>query len=70
MSVEIDMKLLVSDKYTLEKIKNSEILTRYYKDDFVIRQTFSEYLDTPDWDLDQNNYILRIRKWENYHVAP
>ncbi|NLL38925.1 MAG: CYTH domain-containing protein [Clostridiales bacterium] len=69
MSVEIDMKLLVSDKYTLEKIKNSEILTRYYKDDFVIRQTFSEYLDTPDWDLDQNNYILRIRKWENYHVA-
>lgn len=69
MSVEIDMKLLVSDKYALDKIKSNEILARYYKDDFIVRQTFSEYLDTPDWDLEQNNYILRVRKKDTHHIA-
>ena len=69
MSVEIDMKLLVSDKYMLEKVKNSEMLTRYYRDDFIVRQTFTEYFDTADWDLEQNNYILRVRRKDAYRVA-
>lgn len=69
MASEIDMKLLVPDKYTLDKIKNNEVFSRYYKDDLTIRQTYSEYLDTPDWDLEQNSYILRVRRKNTHQIA-
>lgn len=69
MSSEIELKLLLPNEHALEKIKSDDILARYYKDDFVLRQTYSEYLDTPDWDLEQNDYILRIRNKGEYSVA-
>ncbi|NLO48514.1 MAG: CYTH domain-containing protein [Clostridiales bacterium] len=69
MSSEIEVKLMLPDKFILDKITKDEFLSRYIKDDPIIRETYSEYYDTPDWVLEKHGYILRVRRTDNVSVA-
>lgn len=69
MSSEIELKLVLPDKYAIEKIKKDDILSRYYKDEFSVRETFSEYYDSSDWALSHNDFILRVRNTGGRDVA-
>jgi inorganic triphosphatase YgiF len=69
MSSEIEMKLMLPDKYTMDKIIKDEFLSQYIKDDLTIRETYSEYYDTPDWALEKHGFILRVRRTGGISVA-
>jgi inorganic triphosphatase YgiF len=69
MASEIEIKLTLPDKFSVERIIGDEFFTRYIKDEFTVRETLSEYYDTPDWALAENDYFLRIRELNGRHVA-
>ena len=61
MATEIEMKLSVPDKQTLDQVLNDPELLQYAKDDFEVRNMFSTYYDTPDNTLHQRKWTLRLR---------
>ena len=61
MATEIEMKLSVPDKETLDRVLSDTELLQYAKDDFEIRRMVSTYYDTPDNLLHQRKWTLRLR---------
>ena len=47
MATEIEMKLGVPDKATLDNVLSDTELLQYAKDDYVTRRMVSTYYDTP-----------------------
>lgn len=69
MSSEIEIKFVLPEKHILEKITGDDFLARYIKDELIVRETDSEYYDTPDWALEKHGYILRVRRVNGMDVA-
>lgn len=61
MATEIEMKLSVSDQEALEKVLSDPQLLQYAKDDYEVRHMKSTYYDTPDNQLHQRKWTLRLR---------
>ena len=61
MATEIEIKLGVPDKETLDRIALDSELTQYMRDDFEIRTMRSTYYDTPDHQLAKRLWTLRLR---------
>ena len=61
MATEIEMKLGVPDKATLDNVLSDTELLQYAKDDYVTRRMVSTYYDTPDNMLHQRKWTLRLR---------
>ena len=61
MATEIEMKLGVPDKETLDRVLNDPELLQYAKDDFTVRHMVSTYYDTPDNTLHARKWTLRLR---------
>lgn len=61
MATEIEMKLSVPDQATLEKVLGDPQLLQYAKDDYEVRHMKSTYFDTPDNQLHQRKWTLRLR---------
>ncbi len=60
MSSEIKFRILIPGKIFITKAMNEDIITRYMRGDFMIYQSDFIYYDTPDWDLAENRYLLRV----------
>lgn len=69
MATEIEMKLSVSDQETLEKVLGDPQLLQYAKDDYEVRHMKSTYYDTPDNQLHQRKWTLRLRDEGGQTVA-
>ena len=69
MATEIEMKLSVPDQETLERVLADPELLQYAKDDYAIRRMKSIYYDTPDNQLHQRKWTLRLRDEDNFRVA-
>lgn len=69
MATEIEMKLSVPDQETLEKVLGDPQLLQYAKDDYEVRHMKSTYYDTPDNQLHQRKWTLRLRDEGGQTVA-
>ncbi len=69
MATEIEMKLKVPDLDTLNHIFSDPELLQYTKDDFEVLHMQSTYYDTPDHQLHQRKWVLRLRKEDTQTVA-
>lgn len=60
MASEVKFRIIVPGKIFITKAMNEDIFTRYMRGDFMIYQSDFVYYDTPDWDLAENGYSLRV----------
>jgi len=60
MASEVKFRIIVPGKIFITKAMNEDIFTRYMRGDFMVYQSDFEYYDTPDWDLAENGYLLRV----------
>jgi triphosphatase len=69
MSAEIEIKYNLPNAHAEEHIIKDEQIQSYIKDPFKLRESRSEYYDTHDWLLSENNYALRITLLNDYKVV-
>lgn len=69
MATEIEMKLSVPDQKTLEQVLSDPEILQYTKDDYVVRHMTSTYYDTPDNQLHQRRWSLRLRDEGGQKIA-
>ena len=60
MASEVKFRIVVPGKIFITKAMNEDIFTRYMRGDFMVYQSDFAYYDTPDWDLAENGYLLRV----------
>lgn len=60
MASEVKFKITVPGKIFITKAINEDLITRYMKEDFMVYESDFDYYDTPDWDLCENGYLLRV----------
>ena len=60
MASEVKFRIILPGKIFITKAMNENIFTRYMRGDFMVYQSDFEYYDTPDWDLAENGYLLRV----------
>ena len=60
MASEVKFRIILPGKIFITKAMNEDIFTRYMRGDFMVYQSDFEYYDTPDWDLAENGYLLRV----------
>ena len=60
MAAEVKFRIVVPEKIFITKAMNEDLFTRYMRGDFMIYQSEFVYYDTPDWDLAENSYLLRV----------
>lgn len=61
MPTETEIKLQMDDPSIIQKVQESEFVTRFIREGFQTIQMHSVYYDTPNWDLFNAGYHLRIR---------
>ena len=69
MATEIEIKLGVPDRETLERVLKDPGLTQYMKDDYEVREMHSTYFDTEDGQLSKRMWTLRLRDEGGQKVA-
>ena len=69
MSTEIEIKLVLPNAATIERILDDEFVLRYVKDEFISVEMHSAYYDTADWILAQKDYMLRVRTVNGTQIA-
>ena len=60
MASEVKFKIVIPGKIFITKAMNEDIFTRYMRGDFMVYQSDFVYYDTPNWDLAENGYMLRV----------
>jgi inorganic triphosphatase YgiF len=60
MASEVKMVISYPGKIFLTNLTQSDIITRYMKNDFMVYESDFAYYDTPDWALAENDYMLRV----------
>ncbi len=69
MATEIEMKLRVPDRQTLDRVLADPNLTQYMRDEFAVKKFHSVYFDTEDGLLSSRRWTLRLRKEGDQSVA-
>lgn len=69
MASEVKFRIVVPKKIFITKAMNEDIFTRYVRSDFMFYQSDFVYYDTPNWDLAENSYLLRVCTSNNSNAA-
>lgn len=69
MATEIEMKLSVPDREILDQVLSDPELLQYTKDEFLTRKMRATYFDTPQNDLHQRKWTLRLRREGDRNVV-
>lgn len=69
MASEVKFRIVIPGKIFITKAMNEDIFTRYTRGDFLVYQSDFVYYDTPDWDLAENSYLLRVCTSNNSNAA-
>lgn len=60
MASEVKFRVLLPGDIFIRKALDEDLITRYMKSEPICYESDFVYYDTPDWDLSQNGYMLRV----------
>ena len=60
MATEVKFKIILPGRIFISRAIGEDIITRYMRSDFMRYSSDFVYYDTPDWDLCENGYLLRV----------
>ena len=69
MPTEIEIELHAPDKNIFDRLLQDEDISQYIKDDISTHHMLTRYFDTPDFDLLNAGYRLRVREIKGNYIA-